>query len=182
MSYIQRLLDKKKGTPIPGTGKTGESLVAKSGDSPDQVPAKPAKSGSAGFAGIQQGKSDDFLRGVPGAPMQSWPPRPAELARWPDAWRERWGRRANELQDCGEPWDAAEWIAYGELAPDLADAEHRGEVVCADAPAGLSGPEAVAAIDRAFADPTPVRRSDRGPRDARHGDRWLPWHFRRETS
>jgi hypothetical protein len=41
-------------------------------------------------------------------------------------------------------------------------------------PPGLSDSEAVAAIDAAFADPAPARRSDRGPRDVRHGDRWLP--------
>jgi hypothetical protein len=43
-------------------------------------------------------------------------------------------------------------------------------------PPGLSDPEAVTAIDTAFADPAPTRRSDRGPRDFRRGDRWLPWH------
>jgi hypothetical protein len=90
--------------------------------------------------------------------------------------RQRWGERANELQDRGEPWPVAEWIAYGELAPDLADAERRGEVVPTDPAPGLSDPEAVAAIDRAFADPAPAGRSDRGPRDVRRGDRWLPWH------
>jgi hypothetical protein len=91
------------------------------------------------------------------------------VARWPVEWRERWGRRANELQDRGEPWDTAEWIAYGEQAPDLADAERRGEFVRADPPAGLSDPEAVAAIDRAFGALAPARWSDRGPRDVRHG-------------
>ena len=40
------------------------------------------------------------------------------VATWPVEWRERWGRRANELQDHGEPWDASEWIAFNELAPD----------------------------------------------------------------
>jgi hypothetical protein len=35
----------------------------------------------------------------------------------------------------------------------------------------------VAAIDRAFGDPAPARGSDRGPRDVRRGDQWLPWHF-----
>jgi DNA modification methylase len=56
------------------------------------------------------------------------------VATWPVEWRERWGRRANELQDHGEPWDASEWIAFNELAPDLAEAERRGEVVCVDPP------------------------------------------------
>jgi hypothetical protein len=98
------------------------------------------------------------------------------VACWPLTWRQRWGERANELQDGGEPWDAAEWIAFNELAPDLADAERRGEIGCTDPPAGLSDPEAMAAIGRAFGDPAPARRFDRGPRDVRHGDRWLPWH------
>jgi hypothetical protein len=102
----------------------------------------------------------------------------AGVARWPVGWRERWGRLADELQDRGEPWDAAEWIAYGELAPEVADAERRGEVACTDPAPGLSNAEAVAAIDRAFGDPVPARRSDRGPRDFRRGDRWLPWHDR----
>jgi hypothetical protein len=36
-----------------------------------------------------------------------WPPRPAELASWPIAWREKWGRLANALQDQGVPWPGA---------------------------------------------------------------------------
>ena len=111
--------------------------------------------------------------GTDGADRPGPPPadrrRRLAVARWPVEWRERWGRRANELQDRGEPWDAAEWIAFNETAPDLADAERRGEVVCSDPPAGLSDPEAVAAIDRAFGALAPARWSDRGPRDVRHG-------------
>jgi hypothetical protein len=100
----------------------------------------------------------------------------AAVARWPVDWRERWGRRANEVESAGATWIEAEWSAYGELAPDLADAERRGEVVCTDPAPGLSDSEAVAAIDRAFGALAPARRSDRGPRDVRHGERWLPWH------
>jgi hypothetical protein len=92
------------------------------------------------------------------------------VATWPVDWRERWGRRANELEDRGETWDAAEWIAFNETAPDLVDAERRGEVTYLSPPEGLSDPEAVVAIDRAFGDPAPARRPDRAPRDSRHGD------------
>jgi hypothetical protein len=41
----------------------------------------------------------------------------------------------------------------------------------------IAEPEVVAAIDRAFSGSAPATRSDRGPRDRRRGDRWLPWHF-----
>jgi hypothetical protein len=69
--------------------------------------------------------------GEPSRPdgLPDWGPPPADrwwrktVARWPVEWRERWGRRANELQDCGEPRDAAEWIAFSELA----EAERRGK-------------------------------------------------------
>jgi hypothetical protein len=92
------------------------------------------------------------------AGSDGWGPPPADrgwravVAGWPVEWRERWGRRANELTDGGEPWDAAEWIAYGELAPDLVEAERRREVRHAEPAPGLSDREAVAAIDRAFRD------------------------------
>jgi site-specific DNA-methyltransferase (adenine-specific) len=115
-------------------------------------------------------------RPVPTGPPVSEPPKPvgsagpgpppadrgwrAQIARWPIPWRERWGYRANELQDRGEPRDAAEWIAYGELAPEVADAERRGEVVCTDPAPALSDAESVAAINRAFGDPAPARRDE----------------------
>jgi hypothetical protein len=41
-----------------------------------------------------------------------WPPRPPELAGWPIAWRERWGRLANSLQDQGVLWPDYERLAF----------------------------------------------------------------------
>lgn len=49
-------------------------------------------------------------------PFYSWPPRPKQLARWPLAKRELWGRRANRLEDEGLDWRAAEQQAYIEVA------------------------------------------------------------------
>ncbi len=37
------------------------------------------------------------------------------LARWPDPWRERWGVRANALEDTGLDWRQAEQQAFEEL-------------------------------------------------------------------
>ena len=37
------------------------------------------------------------------------------LAGWPDAWREQWGRRANDLEDAGHAWRDAERIAFEEM-------------------------------------------------------------------
>lgn len=36
------------------------------------------------------------------------------LARWPDAWRERWGQRANQLEEQGLDWIEAERQAMNE--------------------------------------------------------------------
>lgn len=36
------------------------------------------------------------------------------LARWPDEWRERWGHRANALEDQGLGWKDAEEQAFTE--------------------------------------------------------------------
>jgi hypothetical protein len=50
----------------------------------------------------------------------SWPPRPAELARWPIPWRERWGRLAVELEEVlGLPWQEAEAEAYAQVRGEL---------------------------------------------------------------
>src|SRR4051812_31675689 len=39
----------------------------------------------------------------------------AELAEWPLKWRERWGRRANALEDQGLKWKEAEVRAFIEI-------------------------------------------------------------------
>ena len=37
------------------------------------------------------------------------------VAGWPDTWRERWGRRANELEETGLSWRDAEAQAFVEV-------------------------------------------------------------------
>lgn len=37
------------------------------------------------------------------------------VADWPVEWRERWGRRANELEEAGLPWRDAEAQAFVEV-------------------------------------------------------------------
>lgn len=37
------------------------------------------------------------------------------LAAWPDEWRERWGRRANDLEEAGLSWRDAEGRAFVEV-------------------------------------------------------------------
>lgn len=44
-----------------------------------------------------------------------WPPRPAELARWPVSLRQRWGERANALEATGLSWREAERRAFDEI-------------------------------------------------------------------
>jgi hypothetical protein len=45
----------------------------------------------------------------------AWPPRPADLGRWPIAWRQRWADRTARLEDEGLDWRHAESMAYGEM-------------------------------------------------------------------
>lgn len=46
--------------------------------------------------------------------FQSFPYRKA-LANWPDEWRERWGHRANALEEQGLGWREAEARAFFEV-------------------------------------------------------------------
>lgn len=54
---------------------------------------------------------------APAAPTRASGPPPCRmaLARWPDEWRERWGRRANALEDAGLAWHEAEARAFVEI-------------------------------------------------------------------
>jgi hypothetical protein len=54
--------------------------------------------------------------------FKSFPYRTA-LANWPDQWRERWGYRANALEDAGLSWQDAEARAFFEVQD-----ERRAEV------------------------------------------------------
>jgi hypothetical protein len=42
----------------------------------------------------------------------------ATLAGWPLRWRERWGRRANALEDLGLGWRSAELRAFREVGEE----------------------------------------------------------------
>lgn len=44
------------------------------------------------------------------------------LANWPDEWRERWGRRANALEEQGLSWRDAEGQAFVETWSELRSA------------------------------------------------------------
>lgn len=45
------------------------------------------------------------------------------LANWPYEWRERWGIRANELEEAGVPWIEAEKRAWNETLTAKREAE-----------------------------------------------------------
>jgi hypothetical protein len=45
------------------------------------------------------------------------------VAGWPEPWRERWGRRANELEEDGLSWRDAEGRAFVEVWGQLRAAE-----------------------------------------------------------
>ena len=46
------------------------------------------------------------------APVSHPPAYRGVVATWPDDWRERWGRRANELEEAGLSWRDAEAQAF----------------------------------------------------------------------
>jgi site-specific DNA-methyltransferase (adenine-specific) len=54
----------------------------------------------------------------PAAPLP-WPPRPPELADWPLACRERWGRLANELEARGAPFPDSESEAFRRVKAEM---------------------------------------------------------------
>jgi hypothetical protein len=54
-----------------------------------------------------------------------WPPRPDDLADWPLAWRERWGRKANDLEADGVPYPESERRAWAETLAERADPDWR---------------------------------------------------------
>jgi hypothetical protein len=100
------------------------------------------------------------------------------VARWPVDWRRRWGARANELADGGEPWDRSEWLAFRETARDLAAAEARGEVPAQPYPDrracdSFSDPEAITAIHLPFEDPN--------LKDPGHWRYFAPWRMGRRA-
>jgi hypothetical protein len=67
---------------------------------------------------LEEEGSDEF----PVLDFKSFPYRTA-LANWPDEWRERWGHRANALEEAGLTWQEAEARAFFEVQE-----ERRAEV------------------------------------------------------
>lgn len=65
------------------------------------------------FPRALQGEEDESA-GFPELDFSSFPYRTA-LANWPDEWRERWGYRANALEDEGLGWREAETRAFFEV-------------------------------------------------------------------
>jgi hypothetical protein len=53
------------------------------------------------------------------AASMPWPPRPAELANWPLAWRERWGSLANDLEAQATPWPQSEAEAFRRIKAEI---------------------------------------------------------------
>ena len=60
---------------------------------------------------------DDEAAGPPEAAPQALDPPAyrAVVAGWPEDWRERWGRRANALEEDGLSWRDAESQAFVEV-------------------------------------------------------------------
>jgi hypothetical protein len=73
------------------------------------------------FAGLQP-DGEERPDELPVLDFRSFPYRTA-LANWPDEWRERWGHRANALEEAGLSWQDAEARAFFEVQE-----ERRAEV------------------------------------------------------
>jgi hypothetical protein len=48
------------------------------------------------------------------------------VAGWPEDWRERWGRRANDLEEAGLSWRDAEAQAFVEVWNLVRQGQHSG--------------------------------------------------------
>ncbi len=80
-------------------------------DTYPDLPAKPAKPPDR--PPEQEVKSD-----LPAEDFDAIPDRSVWrscLARWPDDRRLQWGRRANDLEVTGLPWNEAEFLAFKEM-------------------------------------------------------------------
>ena len=67
------------------------------------------------------------------APAVSHPPAyRGVVAGWPQGWRERWGRRANDLEEAGLSWRDAEAQAFVEVWNQVRQERHAGVAAPAD--------------------------------------------------
>ncbi len=78
---------------------------------------------------------DDGPQEFPALDFKAFPYRTA-LADWPDEWRERWGHRANALEEQGLAWHDAEARAFFEVQQ-----ERRAEVGTPSIPLMVSSVE-----------------------------------------
>ncbi len=68
----------------------------------------------------------------PGPTRVSHPPAyRAVVAGWPESWRERWGRRANDLEEAGLSWRDAEAQAFVETWNQVRQGQRAGDVAAA---------------------------------------------------
>lgn len=119
MKYLARFLRKTEAPLGEGAYETDETSV---------------EEGSVGFVGTIPSDPPTFHEGAKvGESTQEAPTKPTEppprglpwrqhLPWWPDAWRERWGRRAVELEETGIGWREAEERAFVEILAERAAA------------------------------------------------------------
>jgi hypothetical protein len=120
---------------------------------------------------VNRSSEPDEILDAPIAGPPSWPPRPAELAGWPIARRERWGQLANELQDQGVHWPEDERLAFEKVKAEIGE---QGVVDMSEAAPADSDAVAVGATVWDQSDQCPAGVEPQGPRDIRHCDQWLP--------